>query len=78
MNIVNAALQEDQQSLVRICVQITDKIMEGNLEYVMEIYMELIQALIKLTKNSDLKIVIKAINQLEHLMEHIATSSLQQ
>jgi hypothetical protein len=49
--------------------------MEGNLEYVMEIYMELIQALIKLTKNSDLRVVIKAITQLQHLMEHIAISS---
>ncbi len=35
--------------------------MESNLECVMEIYMELIQALIKLTKNNDLKIVVKAI-----------------
>ncbi|CAD8069698.1 unnamed protein product [Paramecium primaurelia] len=74
MSIVNQALQEDQQQLIRLCVQITDKIMEdvNNQQVNQEIYMELIQALIKLTKNKDINIVENAIKQLKTLVDHIA------
>ncbi|CAK61467.1 unnamed protein product (macronuclear) [Paramecium tetraurelia] len=73
MSIVNQALQEDQQQLVRLCVQITDKIMEdvNNQQVNQEIYMELIQALIKLTKNKEIHIVENAIKQLKTLVDHI-------
>ncbi|CAD8150221.1 unnamed protein product [Paramecium octaurelia] len=74
MSIVNQALQDDQQQMVRLCVQITDKIMEdvSNQQVYSEIYMELIQALIKLTKNKDVNIVSNSIKQLKILVDHIA------
>lgn len=62
MSIVNSALQEEHQVLSKLCVQITDKIMDGPFDNISEIYMELIQALIKLTKNKDLSIVLKSID----------------
>ncbi|CAD8161380.1 unnamed protein product [Paramecium pentaurelia] len=73
MSIVNQALQDDQQQLVRLCVQITDKIMEdvNNQQVYSEIYLELIQALIKLTKNQDISIVSNSIKQLKVLVDHI-------
>ncbi|CAK70017.1 unnamed protein product (macronuclear) [Paramecium tetraurelia] len=73
MSIVNQALQDDQQQLVRLCVQITDKIMEdvSNQQVYSEIYMELTQALIKLTKNKDVNIVSNSIKQLKILVDHI-------
>ncbi|CAD8168508.1 unnamed protein product [Paramecium pentaurelia] len=73
MSIVNQALQEDQQQLVRLCVQITDKIMEdvSNQQVYSEIFMELIQALIKLIKNKDVSIVSNSIKQLKILVDHI-------
>ena len=61
--------------MVRICVQITDKMMTCNLDTLMEVHMELIQSLIKLTKNADLHIVIKSIQHLHTLMQHIADNS---
>lgn len=76
MQIVNAALSEDNQILVRICVQITDTIMMGpNLDSLIEVHWDLIQALVKLTKNSHLPTVIKAIQHLYKLVYHIASNT---
>ncbi|CAD8080310.1 unnamed protein product [Paramecium sonneborni] len=73
MNIVNQALQDDQQQLARFCVQITDKIMQdvNNQKVYSEIYLELIQALIKQTKNKEINIVLNSINQLKILVDKI-------
>lgn len=52
--------------------------MDGPFENISEIYMELIQALIKLTKNNDLQIVLKSIDQIDILINYIANDRKKQ